>query len=76
MLYKYTKLYTHYNMLLIYYIIYNVILYKITAAPLSISFTATPGGQTAYRVSIGKYHIHSIKNESFVLPLLANGYQE
>lgn len=65
LLYSYTKLYTYYNILLIYYIIYKVILYKIAAAPLSSSFTATPGGHTAYRVSISKYHIH-----------IANGYQE
>lgn len=39
-----------------------------TAGKLSSSFTAMPHVHTAYRVSICKYCVYNIKNESPVLP--------
>lgn len=46
-----------------------------TAGKLSSSFTATPSVRTAYRVSVCKYRVHSIKNESPVLPPLPSGHK-
>lgn len=47
-----------------------------TAGKLSSSFTATPSVWTAYRASVCKYHIDSIKNESPVFSSLPDRYKK